>query len=87
MSSLVNEITLSQNYNQLASEISDVLSSDQITWTDESIKDFIESVDFNQATTTAMSKPSIDDEILFHLKTQNEELESNPMTNFNLIEV
>ena len=83
MSSLANDITLSSNQENVAGEVSNVLESYSSEWSEDEVTDYVQSVDMNQATTTAMSKSSIDDEILYHLKTKSEEPESN--LKFNMI--
>ena len=42
-------------------------------WTDQITEDFLKSIDFNQGMSTAMSKSSIDDEIMYILSQKQSE--------------
>jgi hypothetical protein len=77
MSSLVNQIELTTNVDGFVKEASKVLESDVFNWEEGKIKDFVKSIDLNQAVTTALTKTSIDDEILYFLKSETDNIDFN----------
>jgi len=79
LSSLVNEVKVTSDFNVLANEIAEPIQQEYIT--DETLKsEYLKAFDLNQGLSTGVSKLSYDEEIIWQLKQLD--LEAN---RFNMI--
>jgi hypothetical protein len=80
MSSLLGSVEYVTEYDQLAEEISQPIAEEYVIYKEDKVS-YLKAHDVNEALSTGFSKPSVDEEILFHLKR------STDLYKFNLIDV
>ena len=80
MSSMLKKVEYVTEYDQLAEEIKQPIQEQYIVYDNDKVS-YLKANDLNEALSTGFSKPSVDEEIMFHLR------QSTGDQRFNLIQL
>lgn len=72
MSSLLGTVEYVTEYDQLAEEIAQPIAENYVIYEKDKVS-YLKAHDMNEALSTGFSKPSVDEEIIFHLKRSTDE--------------